>query len=75
MNYTNEKELHVLICDRGSKQVNFNVKKPNVLAVGDTVRIKRGAFDKKIEVAEILETRQSTLKDFNYVTTLITENF
>jgi len=75
MNYTNEKELHVMICDRGSKKVNFNVKKPNVLEVGDTIRIKRGNFDKTIEVAEIIETRQSTLNDFNYVTTLITENF
>lgn len=75
MNYTNEKELHVMICDRGSKKVNFNVKKPNVLAVGDTVRIKRGSFDKTIEIAKIIEDRQSSLKDFNYVTTEITEIF
>lgn len=75
MNYINEKEVHVMICDRGSKKVNFNVKKPTVLEVGDTVRIKRGAFDKTIEVAEILESRQSTLKDFDYATTLITQNF
>lgn len=51
MNYTNEKELHIMICDRGSKQVKFNVKKPIALEVGDTVRIKRGAFDKTIEIA------------------------
>ncbi len=75
MDYTNEKELHVMICDRGSKKVNFNVKKPNVLEVGDSVRIKRGTFDKTIVIDKIIESRQSSMKDFNYVTTEITENF
>jgi hypothetical protein len=75
MDYTNEKELYVMTCDRGSKKVNFNVKKPIALEAGDSVRIKRGEFDKTIVIDKIIESRQSSMKDFNYVTTEITEKF
>jgi hypothetical protein len=73
--YNNEFDIHIMICDKGSKNVNFNIKKPNELNVGDTVTVNRGDFKKVIEIESIIECRQSSLNDFNYITTTITNPF
>lgn len=75
MTFENEKTIHIMICEKGSNIVNFNVPKKEILNVGDIINVNRGEFKRQIEISEIIESRQSFLKDFNYVRTLITNKF
>jgi hypothetical protein len=78
MKYTNENEIHLIYSTKGSEVVKFNLKRGCELQKGDTIvfyRERSGNHNKIVEVAEVLESRQSTLKDFNYVTVKLTKPF
>lgn len=77
MDYFQQNEVHLMVWEENPKKRNvnnkvcLNVKKPHELKSGDRVftgspKNPTGAYT----VTEVLETRQSSLKDFNYVTTL-----
>jgi len=78
MKYTNEDEIHLMYSTKGSEVAKFNLKKGYELQKEDTIVFDRGysgSSNKIVEVAEVLESRQSTLKDFNYVTVRLTKPF
>lgn len=73
MEYSNGNEIHLMYSTKGSDVVKFNLKKGYELQKGDTITFYRDSIG--IEVEEILENRQSSLKDFNYVTVKLTKPF
>jgi hypothetical protein len=76
--YTNPNEVAIMWqqTDRkarttGTQETKFNVKKGIELQEGDLVFLSQENDIKKYwQVAEILESRQSSLSGYNYVTTL-----
>jgi hypothetical protein len=78
MKCTNENEIHLMYSTKGSCVVKFNLKGGYELQKGDAIVFNRGYLgisNKIVEVAEVLESRQYTLKDFNYVTVKLTKPF
>jgi hypothetical protein len=76
--YTNENEINLMYSTKGSEVVKFNLKRGYELQKGDAIVFNRGypeISNKIVEVAEVLESRQSILKDFNYVTVKLTKPF
>lgn len=57
---------------KGTHKTNFNVKKEIELNIGDLIFFKKDTLDVSWywKVEEITETRQSTLRDYNYVETM-----
>jgi hypothetical protein len=76
--YTNPNEVAIMWqqTDRkkrttGAHETKFNVKKGTELQEGDLVYLSQENDVKKYwQVAEILESRQSSLSGYNYVTTI-----
>lgn len=77
MEYSNENGIHLMYSTKGSDVVKFNVSKNHELKKGDTISFNRGSSEmrKIVEVDEVLERRQSTLKDFDYVAVKLTKVF
>lgn len=65
--YQNQSGSVVNLMDVNENNIyKFNVKKPTELEVGDKVQISEKCI---ISIEEILESKQSSLSEYNYVIT------
>jgi hypothetical protein len=77
MKYQNDKEVHIMMYERGKKQININVPKNIDIAIGDIICLGRKDLPETrlITIDKIIESRQSSMKDYNYVRAELVSNF
>ena len=74
MEYKNNREVSLMIWEENPNKrnknntINVNVKKPNVLEVGDEIVVGISSGSNSVyQITEIVSSRQSALSDYNYV--------
>lgn len=77
MNFVNQKNCNLMVweCEPSKRNLNnkikFNVKKTETVTVGDKITciLGNGSFS-VYEITEILDVKDSSISDMNYVTAL-----
>lgn len=77
MNYKNQKDCHLMVWEENPKkrninnEIKFNIPKENTIEIGDVISVRLGeGKHSNYEITEILEVRQSSISNMNYVTAL-----
>jgi len=75
MDYKNQKDIHLMTWEtveskrNTSNTITFNASNKDVIAVGDRIVCPQGGGVNSIyELTEIIESRESTLPEMNYIT-------